>query len=226
MQITPAVLPHTFQDVTEKLSRVEGVATRVQIDLCDGVFGREKTWYPSGDEVLPAGFEYEFDIMVNDWRPVIEKCLILKPMYLVMHVDQLSEDELKELIEMLRPLDVKLGIAVSNDKNIDFLADMLRLAVEVYGPMNVYIQVMGIQRIGEQAQPFDEDVIERIIAIKQRFGEMMLQVDGGMTPDTASRVHKAGARIAVVGSYIFADNDSATALSTMRAVGEAGFGFE
>jgi hypothetical protein len=44
MQITPAVLPHTFNEITDKLSRIEGLATRVQIDICDGVFGREKTW--------------------------------------------------------------------------------------------------------------------------------------------------------------------------------------
>jgi ribulose-phosphate 3-epimerase len=79
---------------------------------------------------------------------------------------------------------------------------------------------MGIQSIGEQAQSFDPSVVERIIAIKQLFGEAMLQVDGGMTPETALEVKRAGAEIAVSGSYIFADNESSTALSTMMAVGE------
>jgi pentose-5-phosphate-3-epimerase len=59
MRITPAVLPHTFDEITEKLSRVEGLATRVQIDICDGVFGREKTWMPAGTEILPEGFDYD-----------------------------------------------------------------------------------------------------------------------------------------------------------------------
>jgi ribulose-phosphate 3-epimerase len=220
MQITPAVLPHTFSEITDKLSRVEGLATRVQIDICDGVFGREKTWMPVGTEVLPSGFDYEFDIMVNEWKPVVEKCLLLKPSYIVVHVDLFSEDDMKSLVEMVRPHAVPLGLSISNDKNVDFLADMVRLAQELYGNTKIYIQVMGIQSIGEQAQSFDPSVVERIIAIKQLFGEAMLQVDGGMTPETALEVKRAGAEIAVSGSYIFADNESSTALSTMMAVGE------
>jgi pentose-5-phosphate-3-epimerase len=138
----------------------------------------------------------------------------------MMHVDQYNEDDMKTLVEMIRSSDIMLGISVSNDKNVDFLADMVRLAQDVYGSSKVYIQVMGIETIGEQAQSFDSSVIERIIAIKQIFGEMLLQVDGGMTPETALEVVRAGAEIAVSGSYIFADNDSQTALSVMNAVGE------
>ncbi len=226
MQITPAVLPHTFNEIPDKLARVDGLATRVQIDICDGVFGREKTWQPTGTETLPSGFSYEFDIMVNNWKEVLGNCLLLNPSYIVMHVDQLQADELTELVEMVRPLAIPLGIAVSNDKNIDFLADAVRYVQELYGQTNVYIQVMGINHIGEQSQPFDDSVVERIIAIKQRFGDTMLQVDGGMNKETAQMVHKAGAEIIVMGSYIFGDNDSATALSTMMALGEAGFGYE
>lgn len=220
MKITPAILPHTFSEIPDKLARVEGLVTRVQIDICDGVFGRERTWSPSGDEQLPEGFEYEFDVMVISWKEVITKALLLKPLFLVAHVDQFTEADMKDLIEMLRPQGVMLGIAVSNDKNVDFLADMVRLAQELYGHTRVYIQVMGIQSIGEQAQSFDTSVIERIISIKQIFGETMLQVDGGMTPETALMVYKAGAEIAVSGSYIFADNDSSLALGAMTAVGE------
>jgi pentose-5-phosphate-3-epimerase len=158
--------------------------------------------------------------MVNDWKPVVEKCLLLKPSYLVVHVDQFSEDDMKTLVEVVQPHAIPLGLSISNDKNVDFLADMVRLAQELYGNTKIYIQVMGIQSIGEQAQSFDPSVIERIIAIKQLFGETMLQVDGGMTPETALEVKRAGAEIAVSGSYIFADNESTTALSTMMAVGE------
>ena len=95
MRITPAVLPHTFDDIKEKLSRVDGLATRVQVDICDGIFGREKTWSPTGTETLPSGFTYEFDIMVNDWKTVLSNCLLLSPSYVVMHVDQFNEEDMK-----------------------------------------------------------------------------------------------------------------------------------
>jgi hypothetical protein len=42
MRITPAILPENFEQIVDKLFLLEGLCDRVQIDLCDGVFGLEK----------------------------------------------------------------------------------------------------------------------------------------------------------------------------------------
>jgi ribulose-phosphate 3-epimerase len=226
MQTTPAILPHSFDEIGEKLSRIEGLVERVQIDICDGVFGLEKTWYPSGSEKLPAGFTYEFDVMVRDWKHCVEKCLQLKPAYLVAHVDELTDVELVELVGMVKEAGVMLGIAVSNDKEVDYLVEMVRRAQELYTYNKVYIQVMGIARIGEQAQSFDPSCIDRIIAIKSRIGDVEMQVDGGMKPDTAKEVMKAGAMRAICGSYIFGTTESYQAYQNMTSIGELAGSYE
>lgn len=226
MQTTPAVLPHSFDEIPEKLSRVEGLAERIQIDICDGVFGLEKTWYPMGTEVFPSGFTYEFDVMVRDWKPCVEKCLLFKPAYLVAHVDEFTDAELVDLVEMVKAANTVLGIAVSNDKEVDYLVEMVRRAQELYAYNKVYIQVMGIARIGEQAQSFDPSCVERIVAIKSRIGDVEIQVDGGMKPDTAKEVMKAGAVRAICGSYIFGTTESATAYQNMTSIGELAGSYE
>ena len=217
MNITPAILPHSFEEIAEKTSRIEGLVNRVQIDLCDGVFGREKTWLPEGTETLPAGFSYEFDVMVNDWNLYVMRALTVGASCIVAHVDQFNDGDMETLVSLVSARRAQLGIAVSNDKTIDFHADMIRKAVSLYGN-NVFIQVMGIRSVGEQGQIFDESATERIRALKQQFGDMILQVDGGMTPETASLVMNAGAETIVVGSYIFGSEDAGGALKRLELI--------
>jgi ribulose-phosphate 3-epimerase len=216
MNITPAILPHSFEEVTEKLSRIEGICTKVQIDLCDGIFGREKTWLPDGTETLPAGFQYEFDIMLNDWKLYTMHAITIGAKYIVAHVDMFTEEDIDSLISIVGPRMVTLGIAVSNDKSLDFHADMIRKVRAVYPSM--FIQVMGIQKIGEQGQVFDEESVGRIKALKQQFGDISIQVDGGITPETAAKVTGAGAETVVVGSYIFGGEDVGGAIERLSAV--------
>lgn len=215
MNITPAILPHSFEEVTEKLSRVEGLVTHVQIDLCDGVFGREKTWLPTGTESLPSGFQYEFDLMLNEWKVPMMHAISLGASCVVAHVDLFSDSDIDELVSIVSQRGTMLGISVSNDKALEFHADMIRKVQARYS--KIYIQVMGIQKIGEQGQDFDESAIERVGALKRQFGDVPLQVDGGMTPDTAKKVMDAGAECVVVGSFIFG-GDPGAALKQLELI--------
>ena len=217
MNITPAVLPHSFEEITEKLSRVEGLTTHIQIDLCDGVFGRERTWLPQGNETLPSGFTYEFDIMLNDWNLYTMHALTLGAKSIVAHVDTFSDSDLESLVAMIAPHSAGLGIAVSNDKSLEFHADMVRKARTLYS--HVFIQVMGIRNIGEQGQPFDEETVSRVTALKAQFGDVRLQVDGGIIPQTELLVKQAGADTVVVGSDIFGSADSAGEIGRLSQVG-------
>ncbi len=205
MNITPAILPHSFEEVTEKLTRLEGLVTRVQIDICDGVFGREKTWLPLGTEVLPTEFSYEFDIMMNHWAVYVPYCISIGATCIVAHVDMFSDEDVTNLVSMVSSRNIALGIAVSNDKSVDFHADMVRKIQSLYP--NVFIQIMGINKIGEQGQFFNEETPERVKEMKKRFGEMKVQVDGGIKLDSAKALAGVGTDTIVVGSYIFGHED-------------------
>lgn len=218
MNITPAILPHSFEEIQEKLSRVENSAHKIQIDICDGVMGREKTWLPEGTETLPAGFQYEFDIMLHDWKLYTMHTISIGATSIVAHVDQFSEEDMDTIISMVAPRNVALGISVSNDTSLDFHAEMIRKAKAAYG--NVFIQVMGIPSIGEQGQVFDNGCLERVRMLKQQFGDVIIQVDGGMVPETAQLVINAGAETLVVGSYIFGGEDADGAISRLEALRE------
>ena len=213
MYITPAILPHSFEELTEKLSRIESLAPLVQIDLCDGVFGLEKTWLPEGGEALSSLQEYEFDLMVNQYSTYVEKCIALGAKKIVLHVDHMTDDELREVVTMLKENNVTTGISVSNDVSIETHVHALRLAKEI--DYKTYAQVMGISRIGEQGQEFDESVPSRIVSLKQQVGDVDVQVDGAMNPTNGPKVIQAGATRLVVGSYMFKQGEPASAYEEM-----------
>jgi ribulose-phosphate 3-epimerase len=184
--------------------------------LCDGVFGREKTWIPQGTEQLPPQFEYEFDVMLNEWKLPTMYAIAIGAKCVVMHVDLFSDEDLKALVEMVTPRSIALGIAVSNDKSVEFHADMIH-KIQALHP-SVFIQVMGIRNVGEQGQVFDEECVDRVRLLKQQFGDLKVQVDGAMTPETATRVLNAGAETIIVGSFLFGGGDPGDAFKRLESV--------
>lgn len=214
MTITPAILPENFEQIVEKLFILEGLTERVQIDICDGVFGLEKTWLPYEEEVLPVGFEYEFDCMVVDWRKYIPRTIALGAKRIIAHIDTFNEEDINELISIVGYKKLKLGLSVSNNKDIIGFAKTVNSVAQKYP--KTFIQVMGIKRIGAQGQPFDENVIERISYLKKECKNIQIQVDGSMNPETMAKVKNAGAECAVIGSYIFATDDVKKRIETLK----------
>ena len=216
MNITPAILPHSFEELTERLSRIEGLAPLVQIDICDGVFGLEKTWSPVEGEVLPSGMDYEIDAMVNNWSTLIQQSIALGVKKVVLHVDHMTDDDIRIAVTTLKENGITTGISVSNDIDVETHVQALRIAKEI--DYQVYAQVMGIARIGEQGQAFDESTCTRIVTLKQQIGDVDVQVDGAMNPTNAPKVIQAGATTLVVGSYLFNGGEPSSAYEEMTNI--------
>lgn len=216
MQVTPAILPKNFDEIIEKLSLLEYSTSLVQIDLCDGEFGLLKTWLPEGGEQLPNDYDYEFDIMMMDWKTYVKRAIDLGAARIVAHVDHFSEGDAHELVDILEHTGIALGISVTNNVPLEDHINFVKFFEEGYG--NVFIQVMGIRDIGAQGQAFDESVLQRIVELKEWCPNLYLQVDGSMNDATAQKVKDAGADIVISGSYIFGAENIADRLRTLEEI--------
>jgi ribulose-phosphate 3-epimerase len=216
MKIIPAILPHTFEDLKTNLQRIKGVSNTVQIDLCDGIVGADVTWLPNGRDSLPTEFSYEFDIMLKNWKIPVAQCLLLKATSIVAHVDTFSEEDIRLLIEMVRPYGVALGISVTNDNDIHVHSEKINFVKKYYD--NVFIQVMGIRHVGQQGQPFDDTVLARTALLKQEFPNVRIQVDGAVKIDTINLLKDVGVDSVVAGSSIFGAPDAGIAYENLKRV--------
>lgn len=207
MIITPAIFPESFEQIVHKLFLLEGLCERVQIDICDGVFGLEKTWMPYQEKELPSGFAYEFDMMVHDWRKYLPRVLLLGSDRVILHVDFFTAQDFEDAVAMVKPYNVFLGLSVSNDYDIHDFVKRVTLVESMYS--KVFIQLMGIRKIGAQGQPFDDDVLARVQYLHDTFRWCDIQVDGSMNNETILKVYNRGASCAVVGSYLMKRDSTA-----------------
>ena len=109
-----------------------------------------------------------------------------------------------ELLPILIPLNIRKSSFEKLKKYIDAVED-------VKNPMNHgkhrkvinWVQCMGIEKIGFQAQPYDARVLENIKKIKEMYPSVLVSVDGGVNLHTAAQLVEAGADRLVVGSALF-----------------------
>lgn len=218
MNIIPAIFPKDFEDKVEKLSHIVGLAKIIQVDVCDGEFGKVASWMPRGTELLSPMFSYEFDVMVTDWRTYIPRLISMGADRIVAHVDTFNEQDLLDLLTIAKKHKIMLGLTTSNDVAIDHLLEIVHFIEKSdlsfiesnttlikTNPLNIFVQVMSVAESGLADQVFDERALNRIRILRKFFPTIRIQVDGGIDMITAQKVKQAGADTLVVDTYLGLD---------------------
>ena len=235
-EIIPAILAKNFDEIENDLGLILGAASFVQIDVCDGFFVPSKSWpfdYASGkplydktfakimaqEEGLPywEDIDYEFDLMVKNPAQKIPDFISAGASRIVVHLDSTNDDEIENILneystDEMREFGVEIGLCISAT------TDMER--AEKFIPQAAFVQCMGIKKIGFQEQPFDEDVIDRIISLRQKFPELIISVDGGVNEDTISSLVAAGANRLIVGSAIWDSETPADEITNLQELAQ------
>ena len=171
-------------------------------------------------EMLPAldRISYEIDLMCLDAVAATEAWLALGATRLTFHAE--STTDLPRLLASARKRYgagggfasglVSFGLAIN-------VASDLAL-IETCIPEIEYVQCMGIAKIGRQGQPFDRRVLEKIRVFHSRHPEVALQVDGGVSLDSAKKLIALGVSHLVVGSGILRATNPAAAFAAFEAL--------
>ncbi len=219
MEIIPAIPPRNFAELEEKVQMVVGLAPLVQVDICDGKFVPSTTWpYKKRDENFEQiireergmpeweDIDYEFDLMVKDLtEDDVRQWLSAGAKRIVLHAE--ASADLTPLITVLHGL-VEIGLGINVVTPLD--------VIEKYKDKICYIQFMGITKIGFSGQAFDPRVLEKIKQAKEKYPELPIQVDGGVSLATAEQLALAGADRLAATSVLF---DSENIVDTYHQLG-------
>jgi ribulose-phosphate 3-epimerase len=220
-EIIPAILPHDFAELQEKIELIRDFVKTVQIDVCDGQFTPQATWpYRKDDdsfekiikeeEGLP-GWEklnFEIDLMANRPEEVIEEWVSAGATRIIIHVE--ARGDIEGAVSALQDR-VEVSLALNIDTPIS--------AIEAFKDKIQGIQLMGIDTIGFQHQPFDAKVIDRVKEIRAAYPEILISVDGGVSLENGSALIEAGANRLVVGSAIFEADNYVDAVAEFKKLG-------
>ena len=80
------------------------------------------------------------------------------------------------------------------------------LALELNDPVENldkvdFVHLMSIAEIGEQGHPFDDRIFDRIKEVKEKFPQIPISVDGGVSLENYQRLIDAGVDRLIVGSH-------------------------
>ena len=236
VEIIPAVMPESLDDLRDKLARVEGLVPLVQIDVMDGKFTRSRNWpYTTegieefrqileGAEGMPFwnSLDFEIDLMVQQPEEIIDGWIEAGARRLIVHMESTDrhDDIIDSVVSRFAGLEelgrnaVEIGLALNIGTS--------NALVEPFLDRINFVQFMGIEQIGYQGQPFDERVLQKIVDLRRLFPDVCISVDGGVNFETAPLLIEAGAKRLVVGSALFESDLLEETLKDFQSLDEEG----
>lgn len=217
----------------------------VQIDISDGKFTKAKSWNnPEKFKILnlKCKINTEVHLMVNNLKPNVLKWLKIadRPACagrIIFHFENFDENEFKFLKEINKKNKVKFGIAITTKTPVEIIVPFLNGFTPT--PKNKgykfvkginkenksnnlvwgfkFVQLLAVNP-GFSGQKFNKETIKKIKFLKKNYPKVVVEIDGGINPQTARLVKKAGADIINSGSYIFNSKNPKEAYQKLSGV--------
>ena len=207
VEIIPAILAKDEKELRRKIESVDGLCEMVQIDVMDGKFVDNATWAdPERFGKMPLPLPYEVHLMVKDPLARLDAWSLAGCERVLIHAE--SVDDLAEALRVAKSYGMEAGISINPETPVSDIEDAVAEADVV--------QVMGVHP-GWMGQAFQEVAIKKVEELREKFPELLIEVDGGVAVGIARRLAEAGADRLVSGSAVFNSGAPAKSLDALRA---------
>jgi ribulose-phosphate 3-epimerase len=171
----------------------------VHLDVTDGSFATHKTWADPLEWVsLKSPFALEVHLMVDHPEEYADNWLAAGARRLIIHAESLHPQSLHEIVSAAERYRAQVMISSKPESAPEDMEPYLKHFNE--------FQVLGVQP-GPAGQKFLSFITEKVQFLREESPDAIIEVDGGMNPETAAKVKIEGADTIVSSSYIFDSAD-------------------
>ncbi|MDL2292443.1 ribulose-phosphate 3-epimerase [Acholeplasma sp. OttesenSCG-928-E16] len=200
MKIAPSILTSDFADLKNEIKSISN-ADYIHLDIMDGHFVPNMSFGPYVSKCISKITDKPLDIhlMVTDPLFWIDQFSFNNTKYITIHIEA---NNFLETVKKIKDLNIKVGVSVKPNTSIEELKEYLA-EIDL-------VLVMTVEP-GFGGQSFLSEAAKKIVKLnrlrKENNYHYLIEVDGGINQDTIKIIKDYGADIAVVGSFLFNQNN-------------------
>jgi ribulose-phosphate 3-epimerase len=194
-EIIPTVFTQDKKSFTKRFKKVSAVSKKIQIDIADGKFVSFKSIdINSIPSFSRSKLVLEAHLMVKNPEKYIESLRRKGFKKIIFHIETVDDDNFSMFTDRITALGMIPVVAINPETRISN-----KVLDKIY--LTKFVLLMGVKP-GKEKQLLKESVFSKISKIKSFSKKTIVQIDGGVNPQTAKLLFKAGADILSSGSFI------------------------
>ena len=213
IKIAPSILSANFAAMGEAVEKLEAQgADWVHFDVMDGNFVPNITFGPDMCKALRPLTDLPIDVHLmvehpSDWIEPFKKA---GADILTVHVES-AEHHLHRALQSIHAAGMKAGVVLNPATPIESCVHLL--------PECDLVLLMSVNP-GFGGQSFIYETLRKIRALRKEIDyrglKTLIEIDGGVNPETAKLCIEAGADVLVAGSAVFRAPDPAEMIKALR----------
>ncbi len=208
IEIIPAILVKNREELLEKITAMEAHAERVHLDIADGIFVPNMTILGFEEmESIDTNLKTEVHLMVSKPENHIVRWLETPADRFIFHIE--ATNKAQEVIDAIKESEKMVGIALNPQTSI--------AKIEPFIDQIDFVHFMTVEP-GFYGSKFVDSVVEKIKDFHFYYPDKPIEIDGGVTLETAPKLIEAGAEMLAVGSYIWESKNQAEAIKKLKEI--------